>query len=295
MRIPRHIILFAMLLSCIGFSAHAQHFLVSHMNRIPLDLSVGVGGTTFILSEESIGKFRGGLKPTIELSYEYRFSSDWGLRIGLGFVYGHGSFTGNNYNAVDTVAIGNSNLGYHHVEYRYHISQVNEKYNYLQLDIPLVGTWHNDDFYACFGMKASLPVWRQGSYEFNGVSAEVTVIETGNNSFNPDEYLGNGRLNVIESQYNKGAMGMPVWWSLTAEFGTLIPLRSNDKARVGLYFDYAVNRAKVGGDRHLINATSTYPQEPITFSCMESDVIEKFGNINFGIRATIRFYVEKPR
>ncbi|MCR5425017.1 MAG: PorT family protein [Bacteroidales bacterium] len=264
------------------------------MNRIPLDLSVGVGGTTFILSEESIGKFKGGLKPTIELSYEYRFSSDWGLRVGLGLVYGHGSFTGNNYDANNTVSIGNRNLGYTDVEYHYHISQVDEKYNYLQLDIPLVGTWHNDDFYACFGMKASLPVWRQGSYEFNGVSAEVSIPEYGT-VFERDEYMGCGRLDGVESQYNKGAMGMPVWWSLTAEFGTLIPLRSNDKARVGLYFDYAVNRAKVGGDRHLINATSTYPQEPLTFSCMESDVIEKFGNINFGIRATIRFYVEKPR
>ena len=294
MSFPRYIVIITILLLGICPHAAAQHFLMTHMNRIPLDLSIGVGGTSFILSKGSVGKFNGGLQPTVELSYEYRISSEWGVRAGLGFVYGHGSFSGHNYDAYNTVSIGNDVNGYTDVEYHYHISQIDEEYNYIQLNIPIVGTWHNADYYACFGLKASIPVWRQGKYDFSGVSSEVSIPEYGT-VFERDEYMGCGRLDNIEAKYDRGAMGMPVWWSLTAEFGTLIPLRSNDKARVGLYFDYAVNRAKVGGDRHLINATSTYPQEPLTFSCMESDVIEKFGNINFGIRATIRFYVEKPR
>ena len=87
------------------------------MNRIPLDLSIGVGGTSFILTEGSVGKFNGGLQPTVELSYEYRFSSEWGVRGGLGFVYGRGSFTGHDYDAYNTATIGNAVNGYTDMEY----------------------------------------------------------------------------------------------------------------------------------------------------------------------------------
>lgn len=263
---------------------------VPKLKQHPLELGFAMGLNNLSLSGGEGGNFRTGVQPSVELNYYYPFNKSWSLRTGLNLAFGHASFRGDSYEFSEQVTLHSTEMANFEAIYHYFVPTFSEQYNYLQANIPVMAVWKNESIHASAGMKLGLPIFRSGSYRTQEVTYYTEFPEFGSAINETDEGVYSGTLPEREKRYSGRTYKMPVWVMLSAEVGYMFQqgVRRNVKSRISLYFDWSVTKCKTDSDNGFITPSNYYPTYHTFTNCMNSNMIEKYGLMTYGIKYSIK-------
>lgn len=256
----------------------------------PFEMGIAMGLNQGTLREGEGGKYRMGVQPSVEFSYYYAFNKTWSLRTGLNISYGYSSFRGKDYSFEEQVTMQSGTMTGYLAEYHYSVPQVTEYYNFLQANIPVMAVWQNESVHASFGFKLGLPIFRRGSYTVEPVDFYTVFPEYGITIDNDADGVYSGTLPEVYERYKGDQYKMPVWLMLSGEIGYQFDQQSkrNAKARISLYFDWALTKCKPDSDQAFITPDGSYPSTHSFINCMNSTMIEKYGMLTFGLKYTFK-------
>ena len=256
----------------------------------PFEMGIAMGFNQGLLSQGEGGRYRLGVQPSVEFSYYYALNKTWSLRTGLNVSYGYASFRGKEYDFVEQVTMHSGSMSGYLAEYHYSVPMVTEHYNFLQANIPIMAVWQNESVHASFGVKLGLPVFRRGSYSSEPVDFYTVFPEYGITIDNVNDGVYCGTLPEVNERYKGDRYKMPVWLMLSGEIGYQFDqeLKRNAKARISVYFDWALTQCSPVSEQGFVTPDGNYPSTHTFINCMNSNMIEKYGMLSFGLKYTFK-------
>ena len=257
------------------------------LNMQPFGFSVSFGGTTYDMSEKDISEgFHAGFRPALEFNYSHRFNEHMGVRVGVGLAYGLTTYESSNL-VLDTKEQYDT-FGFD-LDYKRVAKYVEERYQYLQAEIPVMVTWQNDLLYAGLGVKAALPILRSGKYAYRGIHAEAYRSSTGGTAIVDDPSLDCGELADYTSSIDHDELVIPFWVMATAEMGIRFYSMRKRESILTFFMDYSLNQGSPIGNKDIVTfRTENGKQKHDYASCISSAQISPFRCFNFGLKYTFK-------
>ncbi|MCR5424619.1 MAG: hypothetical protein K6E93_07685 [Bacteroidales bacterium] len=256
------------------------------LNMQPFGFSLSFGGTTYDMSEKDIPEegFHAGFRPALEFNYSHRFNQNMGVRVGLGLAYGLTTYESSNL-TLDLM----EQYDTFQLDYRRTAKYVEERYQYLQAELPVLLTWQSDWIYGGVGIKAAMPLFRHGKYAYRGIHAEAYRPSTGGAAINDDPRLDCGELADYISSIDQDELVIPFWVMATAEFGIHFYSMRKRESILVLFMDYSLNQGNPMGNKDIVTyRTEAGCQKHDYASCIGSAQISPFRCFNFGLKYTFK-------
>lgn len=276
-----------LLLLLASTAAMAQKIDRKVLNAHPFSLGVAMGASSFDMTPTGDNEhFMPGYRPELDINYSYRFTPQWGARIGFGISYCQSTYK------AEQVDLTSTEFHPYQIDYSRTAAFVDERYHFLQLELPLMATWQNDRLYAAVGLKGVLPIQRLGRYCYNNVTSSAYIPQQGITISSNDqmdcrllrEYRGETPESPLENRF---------WIMGSAELGVHFYTLRKTPSTVTLCFDYSLNSwtvdPEVVSSTPLVETTSTYPMRHHYGSPLACGQVNPFHCLNIALRYSISF------
>lgn len=251
------------------------------------------GGVSGLLYKSDGGYMAPSFNTGASFNYIYRSPYHVGIRVGLGAEGSQSKFAAKDFHD----AYMATDLDNDPIEVRYTIDRVEEKHTSVYFSVPVQFAVFAKNLSFYIGPKVSLPLisWsRQSMYnsalevyypQYNAIVNNSVALTAGN--------VEKQFLNADDVKY------MPkVWIMLSADLVYDIKIDKYHSFGIGLYADYALNRAKVTATDNLSlqYISDMHQQFPVTRqveSAMKANyqgnpLIESFGYFSAGLKLRIK-------
>lgn len=257
------------------------------INRHPFSLGIAMGATSFDMTPADDNEhFMPGYRPELDLCYTYRFSSQWGLRIGLGLSYCQSTYK------AEQITLSSTEFHPYPIDYSRTAAFVDERYHILQLELPLMALWQNNRFFAAFGVRGVLPIQQLGRYCYNNITSSAYIPQQGTSIANSNA-MDCGLTREYRGETPESPLDGRFWIMGSAEIGYSFYSLGKTPSTVSLCVDYSFNSWNVSDDivssSPLVESDNGYPLRHHYGSLLSCGQVNPFHCLNVALRYSFSF------